>query len=351
MKKIINIGGREIGENQPPFVIAEMSGNHNQSLDRALQIVEAAAKSGAHAVKLQTYTADTMTIDSDKDDFLIKTNGLWKNKTLYELYQWAHTPWEWHKELKEYAESKKLIFFSTPFDETAVDFLEELNVPLYKIASFETNHIPLLKKIAKTGKPVIISRGITSYTELEESINTLKENGCKDIVILHCVSSYPAKFEQMNLKTIQDLSNKFNVTTGLSDHSLGNIIPIAAVSLGAHVIEKHFTISRSDGGPDSEFSLEKEELISLVKDIRNLEKALGKVNNSIEKIEKQNRIFKRSIYVVKDIKKGMIFTKDNIRIIRPGYGLHPRYYEKMLGKKATTNIEKGSRFKKEMANE
>jgi pseudaminic acid synthase len=340
-------GFRNISINEPTFIIAEMSGNHNQSIERAKQLIDVAAEAKVDAIKLQTYTADTMTIDCDKEDFIVKVNDAWKNKTLYELYNWAYTPWEWHKELKKYAESKGLIFFSTPFDETAVNFLEELNVPLYKIASFETNHIPLLKKIAKTGKPVIISRGLTSYLELEEAISVLRENGCKDIVVLHCVSSYPAKYEQMNLKTIKDLSDKFNVISGLSDHSLGNLVPIASVAMGAKVIEKHFTLSRKDGGPDAEFSLEKEELIKLVEDIRNLEKALGCISKESEKKESENKIFKRSIYVVKDIKKGEIFTKDNIRVIRPGYGLHPRYYEDILGKKSILDVEKGTSFKEE----
>lgn len=343
---MMQIKHKRIGIDEPTFIIAEMSGNHNHDINRAKQLIDIAAEAKVDAIKLQTYTPDTLTINSDRDDFQVKVNDVWKGKTLYELYKWAYTPWEWHKELKEYAESKNLIFFSTPFDETAVDFLEELNVPLYKISSFETNHIPLLKKIAQTGKPVIISRGLTSYNELEEALNVLKENGCKDIAILHCVSSYPAKYEQMNLKTIKNLSEEFNVVTGLSDHSLGNLVPIASVAMGAKIIEKHFTISRNDGGPDAEFSLEKEELIQLVKDIRNLEKALGFVNSDIENLEKENKNFKRSIYVAKNINEGEVFTSENIKVIRPGYGLHPRYYSEIIGKKSKSNLKKGDRFEK-----
>jgi pseudaminic acid synthase len=346
--KIKTLNGiKKIGDDEPTFIIAEMSGNHNHDLDRAKKLIDIAVDAKVDAIKLQTYTADTMTIDCDKDDFIVKTNNSWNNKTLYELYNWAYTPWEWHKELKDYAESKGLIFFSTPFDETAVDFLEKLNVPLYKIASFETNHIPLLKKIAKTKKPVILSRGLTNFKEIEEAIKTLKDNGCEDIIVLHCVSSYPAIYEQMNLKTIPFLTEKFKVISGLSDHSMGNIAALAAVSLGAKVIEKHFTISRKDGGPDADFSLEKQELIQFVKDIRNLEKSLGTISNGVEEKEKANKVFKRSIYVVKDIKKGEEFTKENIRVIRPGYGLHPRYYDEIIGKIALKDLQKGDRFKEE----
>jgi pseudaminic acid synthase len=338
-------GIRKIGSGEPVFIIAEMSGNHNQDFERAKKLIDVAAEAKVDAIKLQTYKPDTITINCDKEDFQVKINDVWKNKTLYELYGWAYTPWDWQPKLKQYAESKGLIFFSSPFDETAVDFLEEMNVPLYKIASFETNHIPLLKKIAQTKKPVILSRGLTNFLEIKEAIKTLKDNGCDSIAILHCVSSYPASFEQMNLKTIQDISEKFNVLSGLSDHSLGNIAVLGAVALGASIVEKHFTLARSDGGPDAEFSLEKDELIKLVQDIRDLEKSMGKVNYEIGDKEKENKVFKRSIYVVKDIKKGEKFTKENVRVIRPGYGLHPRYYEEILGKSANQNIERGIAFK------
>jgi pseudaminic acid synthase len=344
-------GIRKIGSEKPVFIIAEMSGNHNHDFERAKKLIDIAAEAKVDAIKIQTYTPDTMTINCDKDDFKVKVNDVWKNKTLYELYNWAHTPWDWQPKLKEYAESKGLIFFSTPFDETAVDFLEKMNVQLYKVASFETNHIPLLKKIAQTKKPVILSRGLTNFSEIEEAIKTLKDNGCDDIAILHCVSSYPATYEQMNLKTIPYISEKFNVISGLSDHTLGNIAALGAVSLGAKVIEKHFIILRKDGGPDAEFSLEKEELIQFVKDIRNLEKSLGNISQGIEEKEKTNKVFKRSIYVVKDIKKGEKFTKENIKVIRPGYGLHPRYYESILGKTANLDIKLGTAFKEDFYHE
>jgi pseudaminic acid synthase len=338
-------GEREIGKGKPVFIIAEMSGNHNQSFKRAKKLIDVAAEAGVDAIKLQTYTADTMTINCNKEDFQVKVNKAWKGRNLYNLYEWAHTPWEWQPKLKKYAESKGLIFFSTPFDETAVDFLEKMDVSLYKVASFENNHIPLLKKIAQTRKPIIMSRGITKLEEIEEALKTLKKAGNSEVALLHCVSSYPAKYEQMNLKTIPDIRKRFNVIPGLSDHTLGIETAIAAVALGAKVIEKHFTISRKDGGPDATFSLEKDELKNLVKTIRNIEKSLGKPNYKIEKKEAENRVFKRSIYVTKDIKKGEKFTPQNIRVIRPGYGLHPRYYEKLLGKKSIKNLTRGTAMK------
>ncbi len=339
-------GVREIGQDKPVFIIAEMSGNHKQSFDRAKKLVDVAAEAGVDAIKLQTYTADTMTIDCDKEDFQVKVNKAWKGRSLYNLYEWAYTPWEWQPKLKKYAESKGLIFFSTPFDETAVDFLEKMEVPLYKVASFENNHIPLLKKIAQTGKPVIMSRGMTILEEIKEALSTLKKAGNSEIALLHCVSSYPAKYEQMNLKTIPDIQKRFNVVAGLSDHTLGTETAIAAVALGAKVIEKHFTISREDGGPDAAFSLEKNELKNLVKTIRNVEKSLGKPSYKIEKKESENRVFKRSIYATRDIKKGEKFTKENIRVIRPGYGLHPRYYEEILNCKSAKFFKKGQSLNK-----
>jgi pseudaminic acid synthase len=307
-----------------------------------------AAEAGVDAVKLQTYTADTLTIDCDKDDFQVKVNKAWKGKTLYNLYEWAYTPWEWQSKLKKYAESKGLIFFSTPFDETAVDFLEKMKVSLYKIASFENNHIPLLKKIAQTKKPIIMSQGMTTLDEIEEALETLKKAGNSELALLHCVSSYPAEYEQMNLNTIPDIQKRFNVIPGLSDHTIGTETSIAAVALGAKIIEKHFTISRKDGGPDAAFSLEKDELKNLVKTIRNIEKSLGTPSYKIGKKESENRVFKRSIYVVRDIRKGEKFTKENIKVIRPGYGLHPRYYEEIIDQNASCDIEKGSAFEKAM---
>jgi pseudaminic acid synthase len=341
-------GIRKIGGDNPVFIIAEMSGNHNQSFERAKELVDVAAEAGVDAIKLQTYTADTLTIDCDKDDFQVKVNKAWKGKTLYNLYEWAHTPWEWQPKLKKYAESKGLIFFSTPFDETAVDFLEKMKVSLYKIASFENNHIPLLKKIAQTKKPIIMSRGMTTLDEIEEALETLREAGNSELALLHCVSSYPAKYEQMNLNTIPDIQKRFDVIPGLSDHTVGTETSIAAVALGAKIIEKHFTLSRKDGGPDAAFSLEKEELKSLVKTIRNIEKSLGTPSYEIGKKESENRVFKRSIYAVKDIKKGEKFTEENIRVIRPGYGMHPRYYEEIIGRKTTKNLKMGISLKADL---
>ncbi len=339
-------GIRKIGPGNPVFIIAEMSGNHNQSFERAKKLIDVAAKAGVDAIKLQTYTADTLTIDCDKSDFQVRVNKTWKGKTLYDLYKWAYTPWEWQPKLKKYAESKGLVFFSTPFDETAVDFLEKMNVSLYKVASFETGHIPLLKRIGKTKKPVIISRGITNLKEIMEAISVLKKSGTREMALMHCVSSYPAEYEQMNLKTISDIPKKFNVISGLSDHTLGINVSIAAVALGACIIEKHFTLSRRDGGPDAAFSLEKNELRELVKAVRNTEKALGKVSYKIENKENENRVFKRSIYIIKDIKKGDKFTQKNIGVIRPGYGMHPRYYENILGKTSTKNLKGGTAMRK-----
>jgi pseudaminic acid synthase len=324
-----------------------MSGNHNHDLNTAKKIIDESAKAGADAIKLQTYTADTMTIDCDNKYFQVNVNDTWKGKTLYELYKWAYTPWEWHKDLKEYAESKGLIFFSTPFDETAVDFLEKLNIQLYKVASFEINHIPLLKKIAYTKKPVIISRGLSSEEDIDLAVRTLKNNGCPTVAVLHCVSSYPADPEQMNLKTIPDIGKRFDVIPGLSDHTIDNDVAIASVALGAKIIEKHVTLFRKKGGPDAAFSLEPNELSRLVRSLRTVEKAIGKITYKIGEKEKENIVFRRSIFVVKNIKKGEEFDKENIRVIRPGYGMHPKFYEETIGKKAKRNLKKGTPLKKE----
>ena len=340
-----NFGKREIGHGKPVFIIAEMSGNHNMSFGRAKKLIDAAANAKVDAVKLQTYTPDTMTIDCDNDYFQVKVNEAWAGKTLYDLYKSSYTPWEWQPELKEYAEGKDLILFSTPFDETAVDFLEGMNNQLYKIASFETGDVPFLKRVGKTKKPVLISRGLTSLDDLKFAIKTLKENGTPEIAVLHCISSYPAEYDQMNLKTIIDLKEKLDITIGISDHTLGSLIPITSVALGASIVEKHFTLKRSDGGPDAAFSLEEKELISLVKDIRNQEKAMGKACYDIGKREKENLVFKRSIFIVEDIKKGEKLTKDNIRVIRPGYGLEPRYFEDILGRISTRSLKRGEPLK------
>lgn len=335
-------GERRVGPGFPALLIAEMSGNHNQSLDTALKMVDVAAEAGVDAIKLQTYTADTLTIDCTNEFFQVKVNEDWKGKTLYELYGLAHTPWEWHQELQQYAESKGLIFFSTPFDETAVDFLESMNVPLYKVASFETGDLPLLRKIGSTQKPVIISRGLTSESELELAVQTLRQAGCPQVAILHCVSSYPAQVEQMNLLTIPMIAEKFDAVSGLSDHSLGGVAPMTAISLGASIIEKHFTLSRDDGGPDAAFSLEPKELRELVTNVRQVELALGKASFEIGKAESENVVFRKSIFVVEDIKQGMQLTSENVRIIRPGYGLAPREFDAVVGKRACCDLQRGT---------
>ena len=326
-------------ETNKPFIIAEMSGNHNQSLEKAIQIVDAAAKAGVQALKLQTYTADTITM---KGAFIITDEkSLWYGRDLYDLYQEAHTPWEWHKALFDRAKEKGIICFSTPFDETAVDFLESLANPIYKIASFEVTHIPLLKYIAQTGKPVIMSTGASTLEEIEEAVSTLRENGCKDLTLLKCTSTYPATHEDSNLLTIPHLKQLFDCKVGLSDHTLGIGVAVASIALGATVIEKHFCFSRAEGGVDSAFSLEPQEMKLLVEEVNQAYLALGKVTYGVLETEKSSRIFKRSIYASKDIDAGEIFTKDNIKVIRPGNGLHPRYYSFILGEKATCNIEKG----------
>lgn len=335
-------GKRTIGPGNPVFIIAEISGNHNQSYEKAKKIIDAAINAGVDAIKLQTYTQDTLTIDCDNKYFQIKVNDAWKGQTLYSLYKKAHTPWEWQPKLKKYAEKKGVLTFSTPFDNTAVDFLEKMDVELYKVASFEIVDIPLLKKIGKTKKPVILSRGMASKDEIKLAVKTLKESGCSQVAVLHCVSSYPAIPEQMNLATIPDIAKKFKVVSGLSDHTLGITIPIASVSLGASIIEKHFTLSRSEGGPDAGFSLEPDELKQLVQSVREVEKAIGKPSYIIEKKEAENIIFRKSLFVVENIKSGEKFTEKNIRSIRPGYGISPKYYTKIIGKEAKKNIKRGT---------
>ncbi|MFH0923774.1 MAG: pseudaminic acid synthase [Candidatus Falkowbacteria bacterium] len=335
-------GKREIGPGQPVFIIAELSGNHHQNYNEAIKLIDAAADAGVDAVKLQTYTADTITIDCDKEPFQVKVNDAWKGQTLHSLYQKAYTPWDWQPKLKKYGESKGLVVFSTPFDNTAVDFLEKMNVALYKVASFEVVDIPLLKKIGQTKKPVIMSRGMSSAEELELAIKTLKDNGAPQIAILHCVSSYPAKPEEMNLATIPDLNKKFNVITGLSDHTLGIAASVAAVALGACIIEKHLTLSRAEGGPDAGFSLEPSELKELAQSIRIAEKAIGRPNYTAGAGESENIIFRKSLFIVKDIKKGEKFTSGNVRSIRPGHGLAPKHYDEIIGKSSAVDIEFGT---------
>ncbi|MCA6378177.1 MAG: pseudaminic acid synthase [Cytophagales bacterium] len=333
-----------LGSNNPPFIIAEMSGNHNQSLERAKEIVRVAASTGAHAIKLQTYTPDTMTINHRGGLFdITDKKSLWLGRNLYELYKEAHTPWEWHKPLFDYAAELGLICFSTPFDDTAVDFLETLNVPCYKIASFENTDHPLLKKVAKTGKPVIMSTGIANLSDIMESVQVLKENGSKEIVLLKCTSTYPATPENTNLVTIPVLQQVFqDCIIGLSDHTMGIGASIASIALGARVIEKHFTISRADGGVDSTFSMEPAEMKSLVLESERAFLALGQVQLNVQKAEEKSRVFKRSIYVVADVKKGDILSSQNLRVIRPGDGLAPKYFESILGKHFKIDLKTGT---------
>jgi pseudaminic acid synthase len=336
----IKIADVLIGNNHKPFIIAEMSGNHNQAIERAKKIIDVAAECGAHAIKMQTYTADTLTIKSNKGLFFIDDpRSLWNGRTLYDLYQEAHTPWEWHEELFEHARSRNIIIFSTPFDETSVDFLEKLEVPAYKIASFENNHIPLLRKVAKTGKPVIVSTGLSTVDGIHEAVTTLRDSGCKDIILLKCTSSYPATPDNTNLLTIPHMSELFDCHVGLSDHTMGIGVPLAAIALGARVIEKHFTLSRADGGVDSSFSLEPNELKALVVESERAFQGMGKISYEILAAEKNSLRFKRSIYVIKDIKAGEQFTNENIQIIRPGDGLSPKFYDVILGKKANFDIQ------------
>jgi len=339
----MKIGNNLIGRNNSPFIIAEMSGNHNKSLDRALKIVDEAARSGALAIKLQTYTADTMTINiSDGDFFINDESSLWNNKSLYDLYKQAYTPWEWHMPIMQRASDLGMVCFSSPFDESAVDFLEELNVPAYKIASFENNHIPLIKKVASTGKTLIISTGMTTISELDEAVTAARESGCKDLILLKCTSSYPATPEDSNILTIPHMRELFGCEVGLSDHTMGIGTSIAAVAHGATVIEKHFTLARSDGGVDSVFSLEPDELKSLVIETKRAWQSIGSVAYGGTDSEKKSKIFRRSLYVVENMKVGDVFTEKNIRIIRPGLGLSPKYYGNFLGKKASKDIKKGT---------
>jgi len=331
-----------IGVKNKPFIIAEMSGNHNQSLDRALVIVEAAAKSGAHALKLQTYTADTLTLDMKEREFFIENkDSLWEGKSLYELYKEAYTPWEWHEPIIQRAKELGMLCFSTPFDETAVDFLEELNVPTYKIASFENTHLPLIKKVAATGKPMIISTGMASVAELDETVRTVREAGCKQFVLLKCTSTYPASPENSNVLTIPHMRKLFDCEVGLSDHTMGVGVAVAAVAHGATVIEKHFTLSRDDGGVDSAFSLEPEEMKQLVIETERAWRALGNLTYGPTKAEEGSLIYRRSLYIAEDMQKGDFFTKNNLRVVRPGLGLPPKYYNIIIGKKVNQDVKKG----------
>lgn len=338
----IDIAGRKIGLGKAPFIIAEMSGNHNQSLDRALEIVEAAAMAGVHALKLQTYTADTMTLDLDEGEFHIDNLGPWKEISLYKLYQQAYTPWEWHKPIFDRCKELGLICFSTPFDETAVDFLETLDVPCYKIASFENIHIPLIRKIATMGKPIIMSTGMASIAELDEAVSTAREAGCKDIILLKCTSTYPASAENTNILTIPHLRELFKMEVGLSDHTIGMGVAIASVALGATVIEKHFTLRRADGGVDSTFSMEPEEMAALVAESKRAWQSLGQVSYGPTENEKSSIRFRRSLYISSDMIEGEILTPENMRILRPGCGLPPKYFNILLGRRLKRAVKKGT---------
>jgi pseudaminic acid synthase len=346
---MIDLADKKIGIDHAPFIIAEMSGNHNQSLARALEIVEAAAETGAHALKLQTYTADTITLDVSEGEFFIEDkNSLWKGKSLYDLYQEAHTPWEWHKPIMERARELGILCFSTPFDDTAVDFLEDLNVPAYKIASFENTHLPLIKKVASTGKPMIISTGMASIAELDETVHTIREKGCEDFVLLKCTSTYPATPENTNVFTIPHIRKMFNCEVGLSDHTMGIGSSVAAIAHGATVIEKHFTLSRADGGVDSAFSMEPEEMKQLVIETERAWQSLGHIKYGVSDAEKGSLNFRRSIYISKNMKKGDVLTQNNLRIIRPGLGLPPKYYDTVLGRKVKNDLKKGTALKWEL---
>jgi N-acetylneuraminate synthase len=340
---VIKIDGRLIGNGQRPFIIAELSGNHNQSLERALALIDAAADAGADAVKLQTYTADTMTLDLNYGDFSIKDkNSLWFGRSLYDLYEEAHTPWEWHAALFKKAKDRGVIAFSSPFDKTSVDFLEDLNVPCYKVASFESTDLPLVRYIASKGKPMIISTGMATVAEIEETVTAAKEAGCRDLILLKCTSTYPASAMNTNISTIPHMKELFGCDVGLSDHTMGVGVAIASIALGACVIEKHFTLDRSDGGVDSTFSIEPKELEILVESARSARDAIGSVSYGPVSSEKNSVQFRRSIYVVEDVETGQELTTENIRIIRPGYGLAPKHFDLLLGRKVNQDVKAGT---------
>jgi len=347
MTKHIEINGRCIGNGYIPYIIAEMSANHNGNLNAAYKIIEEAKKSGADAIKIQTYRPDTITLKSNLPDFQI-TDGLWAGQTLYDLYTWAHTPWEWHKPLFEHAHKLGITIFSSPFDNTAVDLLEDLNAPAYKIASFEAVDLPLIKYVASTGKPMIISTGMADAEEIQEAIEAARDGGCKELAILHCVSGYPAPAEDYNLRTIPDMMERFGLVTGLSDHTLDNTTAIASVVLGASIIEKHFTLDRSGGGPDDSFSLEPAELSALCRDSKTAWSALGNVNYGRKSSEQGNVKFRRSLYFVKDMKAGEVITADCIRSVRPGFGLAPKHWDDVIGRRVTEDIMKNSPVSNEL---
>jgi N-acetylneuraminate synthase len=345
----MKFGNKNVGLGHPPFVIAEMSGNHNKSLQRALEIVDAAAEAGAHAIKLQTYTADTMTLDIKEGEFLIKDpKSLWNGRNLFELYHEAHTPWDWHKPIFDRAREKGMLAFSTPFDETAVDFLESLNAPFYKIASFENTDLPLIRRVAKTGKPVIVSLGMASLSEMEDCVRTLREAGCEDFVLLKCTSTYPATPENTHIRTIPHLRDLFQCEVGLSDHTMGIGVAVASVALGAVVIEKHFTLRRADGGVDSAFSIEPAELKSLVVETERAWQGLGSIQYGATKQEETSMQFRRSLYLVRDLPAGHRLSAQDVRAIRPGYGLPPKYIDHAIGKILKSDVKKGTALQWEL---
>ena len=343
----MKIGNKNLREDGV-FIIAELSANHNGSLETALETIRAAKRTGADAIKLQTYTADTMTINSDKKDFVINGGTIWDGRNLYELYQEAYTPWEWHQALFDCAKEEGLICFSSPFDKTAVDFLEGLEVPAYKIASFEITDIPLIEYIASKGKPVILSTGIANLEDVELALDACRRMGNNDLALLKCTSSYPAPIEEANMAMIPDFKERFDVIPGLSDHTLGSTVPIVATTLGARIIEKHFILDRSIGGPDASFSMNEEEFTAMVKAVREAEKAVGQVSYELTEKQIKGRAFSRSLYVAQDIKKGEVITEENVRSIRPGFGLHPKHLKDLLGKKLNYTVEKGTRFSDDM---
>lgn len=336
----MKIGEYIIDKNSPVFIIAELSANHNGSLETALETVRAAKRAGANCIKLQTYTADTITIDSRKDDFIID-GTIWDGKNLYQLYQEAYTPWEWHETIMKEAEKEGLLCFSSPFDPTSVQFLENLNVPAYKIASFEITDIPLIELVASKGKPIIISTGIATAEDIQLAVDTCRRVGNNDIALLKCTSSYPAPIDEANMVMVRDLAERFEVISGLSDHTMGSTVPVVATCFGAKIIEKHFILDRSIGGPDASFSMDEKEFSEMVKSVRAAESAIGRVEYELTKKQKKGRDFSRSLYVVQDIKEGEAITEDNVRSIRPGFGMHPRYYKDIMGKIAAREIQRG----------
>ncbi|NFS27788.1 MULTISPECIES: pseudaminic acid synthase [Clostridium] len=342
MNNIIKIGNREIGDKFSTFIIAEMSANHLQNFDNAVKLIKAAKKCGADAIKLQTYTPDTITIDCDNEYFQITQGTIWDGTTLHKLYQESYIPWEWQQKLKEIAEKEGLICFSSPFDNTAVDFLENMDVPAYKVASFEITDIPFIEYIASKGKPVIMSTGIATLCDIEEAVNACRRMGNNQIILLKCTSAYPSPMEDVNLKTIPNLAETFDVITGLSDHTLGSAVSIAAVALGAMVIEKHFILNRDENGPDAAFSMEPKEFKKMVEDIRNVEKALGKVTYNLTEKQKKSKEHSRSLFVVKDMKEGEIITEENVKSIRPGFGMKTKYIKDILGKRVKMDLKKGT---------